>query len=210
MSPWTTDRRQGPSPPYGGRQMVATGVSPWKTDRQKAQPAVRRAAHVQHGRQTDPQELEESMGHTFTKHLYHVVFSTKERRPYLETGVRARLLGYLGGIARNLGTRLLAANARPDHIHLLVAIGPETPVSKLVGVLKANSSKWLSSTFPELRPFAWQAGYASFTVSESSRPHVVRYIEDQEEHHRRFPFADELAALLQRHGVSFDGSHYLG
>ena len=149
------------------------------------------------------------MGHTFTKHLYHVVFSTKERRSLLTAVVRERLFPYLAGVTRKTGGKLLAANGTRDHVHLLVVVRADAAVSRVVGTVKANSSRWLSQTFAELQPFAWQAGYSSFTVSESSRARVLRYIENQREHHRRFAYADELMELLGRHGVTFDQDHYL-
>lgn len=148
------------------------------------------------------------IGHTFSNHLFHVVFSTKERRGWLTPRRRRRLLPYLGGIADKASGRLLRAGGTGTHLHLLMAVEPATAVADLVWTLKANSSRWLKSTYgcPE---FAWQAGYASFSVSESNRDAVAEYVGSQEAHHGRYGYEKELSELLRRHGVDFDPRHYL-
>ena len=149
------------------------------------------------------------MGHTFTRHLYHVVFSTRRRERWLEPSSRQRLFEYMVGIARKTGANVSAVGGTDDHVHLLVMIPPALAMSDFVRTLKANSSRWLRRTGPRLDGFAWQAGYSSFTVSGSVAPQVKAYVESQEEHHRRWDFAEELAKLLARHGIEFDPAHYL-
>ena len=149
------------------------------------------------------------MGHTFIQHLYHIIFSTKGRQRCLHQSVRPRILQYICGIAGNSRGAIIAIGAVEDHVHLLASIRPDVAVSKFVGVMKANSSKWISQTFPPLRDFAWQAGYSSFTVSQSNGETVAAYIKSQEERHRKLSFQDELRALLERHGIDFDRSNYL-
>ena len=149
------------------------------------------------------------MGHTFTNHLYHIVFSTKGRQRRIMGPVRDRLLQYIGGIARSNKATILAINAAEDHVHILARVQPDIAVSKFVGIVKANSSKWVSETFAEVRTFEWQPGYSSFSVSESNWQQVARYIEAQVEHHRKLSFRDELAKLLQRHGIAFEREQYL-
>jgi len=149
------------------------------------------------------------MGHTFTNHLYHIVFSTKARQRHIKGPVKDRLLEYIGGIARRNKATILAINAAEDHVHMLARVQPDIAVSKFVGIVKANSSKWISRTFAEVRIFEWQPGYSSFSVSESNWQNVARYIKAQVEHHRKLSFQDELAKLLQRHGIPFEREHYL-
>ncbi|MFO7957933.1 MAG: IS200/IS605 family transposase [Candidatus Brocadiia bacterium] len=144
------------------------------------------------------------MAKTYTKHLYHIVFSTKERKSLLTEPIRNRLRRYASGVARRTHGHILAMGGVRDHVHILASVRPIASVSDFVRTIKANTSRWLSQTFPELRPFAWQAGYASFTVSESNREDVQTYIALQEEHHSRMPFAAELARLLDKHGVVHD------
>jgi REP element-mobilizing transposase RayT len=145
------------------------------------------------------------MGHTFTKHLYHIIFSTKQRRPLIKDQIRQDLREYLCGIARNTQAKILNVNGVEDHLHILASIKPSVSVSDFVRTIKANSSRWAS----ERVFFDWQDGYSSFTVSQSVAPRVSTYIDGQAEHHRRVSYADEVRALLEKHGIEFDAEHYL-
>ncbi len=149
------------------------------------------------------------MGHTFSRILLHVVFSTKGRVNSLYKNMRDKLLAYLHGIARNEGVVIIKANAVDDHVHMLIEIKPGQSPSEVVRKLKANSSKWIHETYPNLKGFAWQSGYSVFSVSLSAVPGVVKYIEAQEDHHRRLPFAEELKRFIERHQIRFNPDHYL-
>jgi REP element-mobilizing transposase RayT len=141
---------------------------------------------------------------SFTNHNYHVVFSTKGRAEMLKADVMPRLVEYTGGIVRQLDGQLLAANGPSDHIHLLLILPPTQAVADTIRTIKTNTSKWLHETFPDLRDFAWQDGYASFAVSHSIVPKVITYICKQQDHHAKLSFRDELLALLKRHDIAFD------
>jgi putative transposase len=143
------------------------------------------------------------MGHTFSSLLTHVVFSTKHRKPWLREPIRDRLYQYLAGIARNEVGNVIQIGGIEDHVHMLVAIKPSVAVSDAVGKLKALSSRWIKDTFGQ-DDFAWQVGYSAFGVSESNRAAVVTYIANQEEHHRRRSFREELQILLERHGIAYE------
>ena len=149
------------------------------------------------------------MGHTFTNHLYHMCWSTKERRPLIAPEAKERLYEYLGGIARQKTGTVLRINGTTDHLHLLARVGPDIAVSKFIGALKANSSKWISEAVAGFESFYWQSGYASFTVSESNWERVAAYIDRQEAHHRRRPYEVELRVLLEKHRIPFDRERYL-
>jgi len=97
------------------------------------------------------------MGHTFTKHLYHIVCSTKQRRPLIKERIREELRRYLCGIARNTQGKILNVNGVDDHLHILASIKPSIAVSDFVRTIKANSSRWAS----ERLEFDWQDGYSS-------------------------------------------------
>ena len=140
------------------------------------------------------------MANTYTNLLYHIVFSTQDRRPVLTGDLRPDLYAYLGGILRNHDGVLLAVGGTADHVHLLARVPPSVALSDLMRELKASSSRWLG----EKTPFAWQRGYAAFSVSESSQPAVAAYIRAQEDHHRETPYDRELARLLELHNVDFD------
>ena len=144
------------------------------------------------------------MSHTYTNLLYHVVFSTKERRPFISADVKPRLHGYLGGIAKDIDCIPLKIGGVADHVHLLLKIPPKLAVSEVLRLLKCNSSGWVHTEFPQLKMFAWQEGYGAFTVSASKKPDAESYIASQEEHHRQRSFQDEFLSLLERHEVEFD------
>ena len=143
------------------------------------------------------------MSHSFTNLLYHLVFSTKERRPCLDPDVRLRLFPYMGGLIREEGGIPLCVNGVEDHVHLLVKLRQDRALSETMRVLKATSSGWMHRTFPEVVGFHWQTGYGAFTVSQSQVGRVRRYIQNQEEHHKGRSFQDEFRALLRAHGVEF-------
>jgi REP element-mobilizing transposase RayT len=145
------------------------------------------------------------MRDTYAKLNYHLVFSTKNRAPLITKAVQDDIYGYCGGILRGNGGVLLAAGGMPDHVHLLAGWGTSISVAKMLQLVKTNSSKWMND-----RPgvasgsFGWQIGYAAFSVNESQIPVVKKYIQNQEEHHRKMSFQEEFEELLKRHGITLD------
>ena len=144
------------------------------------------------------------MAHTFTNVLIHAVFSTSGRMALLTDAVRPEMHAYLGGVLRELGAVPIAIGGTADHVHLLACLPTSLAVADCLRVVKTNSSRWAKERWPRRRPFAWQGGYGAFSVSQSRREDVVRYIEAQAEHHRRISFQDEFLTLLRNHGVEFD------
>jgi REP element-mobilizing transposase RayT len=144
------------------------------------------------------------MAHTLTKLVYHCVFSTKRRRLLLSDPISERLNGYLARVASRKHMHLIRADGMRDHRHLLLQVGPAMTLADAVGKLKANSSRWIKQTFPRVRDFAWQTGYAAFSVSPSNIDAVVSYLDEQKRHHARRTFDEELIALLERHAIPYD------
>ena len=144
------------------------------------------------------------MAHTFTTLLIHTVFSTSERRPFLSEAMRPDAHAYMGGILKNLRADPIAIGGTSDHVHLLIGLPADLAIADCLCVVKTNSSRWIKERWPERRLFSWQRGYGAFTVSESNRGAVIRYIQDQEQHHRRISFQEEFLVLLKKHGVEFD------
>ncbi len=142
------------------------------------------------------------MSHTCL--LYHLVFSTKERRPWLAPEIQSRLVPYIGGIIRDLGGQLLTANGPDNHLHVSAVLNQKHALMDVLQEIKGGSSKWMHQTFPLMRDFNWQDGYAAFTVSHSVMPRVVGYIQGQREHHAQKSFEQELIELLEKHGVKYD------
>jgi putative transposase len=144
------------------------------------------------------------MSSTHTNLLYHIVFSTKKREPVIMTPIRAELYKYIGGIIRGEGGKVLEIGGMPDHVHLVVKFKAEPSVATMVKILKSKSSKWLNDRPKRPGRFEWQRGYAAFTVSVSQLESVRTYVRNQEQHHRRKTFQDELRLMLDKHGVEYD------
>lgn len=134
----------------------------------------------------------------------HIIFSTKNRAPFICDELQLRLFEYVGGILRNERCPLLAAGGISDHVHLLVSLGKEISISEAVRLVKANSSKWIHETWADAKDFAWQTGYAAFSVSCSNLEEVKIYLARQAEHHRVRSFREELLAFLDRHRMEYD------
>ena len=141
------------------------------------------------------------MPQSYTNFVYHFIFSTKRRRPWLTRQMRPRLFAYIGGICKRSDAVLLGAGGHDDHVHLLVRLHPETSPAEAMEKIKANSTSWLKTTYPALNGFAWQKGYTGFSVSRSVVPAVRGYLAKQEEHHKRVSFLDELDVFLAKHGM---------
>jgi putative transposase len=150
------------------------------------------------------------MANTYTSLQYHIVFSTKNRQPFLGETICERLFSYLGGIARENGMTALEIGGVADHVHLLISVSASLALSKAVQLIKSGSSHWLKETFPNLNNFAWQDGYAAFTVSQSHLDEVRKYIRSQREHHRKKTFAEEYRAFLARHHIQYNEPYLLG
>jgi putative transposase len=144
------------------------------------------------------------MANTYTSLHYHVIFSTKNREPWIRQDLEQRIWSYLGGIARENDIKALLAGGIENHVHLLLGIPPSAAVSKAVQLIKGGSSKWIKEALPNMTGFAWQDGYAAFTVSKSLVPEVEPYIRFQREHHRQSSFEEEYRAFLDRHAIQYD------
>ena len=144
------------------------------------------------------------MAHTFHQHYYHLIWSTKERRPLILNEHKERIFEFLGGSLRTLGCASLQAGGMNDHIHILAGIPPKIAVSEIVKDIKVASSKWINSTFPKAAGFSWQEGYGSFSVSTSQKNAVLNYIQNQEKHHKVKSFREEFIELLDLHEIEYD------
>ncbi|HEX3553383.1 MAG TPA: IS200/IS605 family transposase [Thermoanaerobaculia bacterium] len=150
------------------------------------------------------------MASTFTNLLYHIVFSTKNRIPAIQEGLREPLYEYIGGIIRGERGVLLQIGGVPDHVHVLAKTKADTSISEIVGRIKAGSSKWLNGKKLAANRFEWQTGYGAFSVSESQVSKVRKYIQTQEAHHAKVSFKEELITLLKKHGIEYDERYLLG
>jgi REP element-mobilizing transposase RayT len=144
------------------------------------------------------------MGSTLTNLIYHVIFSTKDREPAIIPEIRDELHRYLGGIVKGEGGVLLQIGGMPDHIHMVIKLKPIYALSEIMKKVKGSSSKWINEQNRLMDRFSWQEGYGAFTVSESQTAAVIRYVGEQENHHRTLSFKDEFLLILKRHEVEYD------
>jgi REP element-mobilizing transposase RayT len=134
---------------------------------------------------------------------FHIVFSTKDRYPFITDAWRLRLHEYLGGLIRAADGVPEAVGGTADHVHLLAGLRATHALATFVQDIKQTSSRWIHETIG-INNFAWQPGYGAFTVSASNCPAVKEYIANQMEHHRVKSFQEEYVAFLQKHGVDYD------
>jgi len=139
------------------------------------------------------------VSHAYARNHLHVVFATKGRRNLI--GDSEGLWAYMRGIARNYQVDFEAIGGTPNHVHILLALPPKLSLSHAMRAIKANSSKWINENG---HPFAWQEGYAAFSVSVSNLAQVAAYVRNQPEHHRNRTFEEEYLALLRKYGIQAD------
>jgi len=137
---------------------------------------------------------------------FHIVFSSKDRHPFIADAWRNRLYEYLGGLIRAADGILEAIGGTADHVHLLVGLRATHSLATFVQNIKQTSSSWIHETIG-VKNFAWQPGYGAFTVSVSNCAAVKEYIANQMEHHRAKSFQEEYVSFLQKHHVAYDDKH---
>jgi REP element-mobilizing transposase RayT len=147
------------------------------------------------------------MSSTYLSLHYHLVFSTKNREPLIAPQWRSRLHEYMGGTIRGLGGIAEGIGGTADHVHLLVGLKATHCLADVLRELKKAASQWVHEEL-KILGFAWQEGYSAFTVSATARESVLRYIANQEEHHRLKSYREEMVEMLKRAGIDFD-SRYL-
>jgi REP-associated tyrosine transposase len=138
------------------------------------------------------------MSHTYVQNLVHVVFSTKERRRLIPLDHRTKLWAFMAGVCSKEKILAHEVGGVDDHAHLLIQLPPTWSLSDAVQEIKTSSSRWMGKSF------AWQRGFAAFSVSESNKEAVVRYIRAQDARHKKMDYKSELIALLKKHGVPYD------
>ena len=143
------------------------------------------------------------MPQSLSKALVHLIFSTKHREPFIRPEIRPRLHAYIVGILDNLKSPSLQTGGVADHVHILFALGRTISQADSVEEVKKSSSKWRKAD-GGVAGFSWQAGYGAFSIGESQADTVIRYIQNQEEHHRKVTFQEEFRKFLQRYKVAYD------
>lgn len=144
------------------------------------------------------------MGQSLVKNYVHIVFSTKHRQERIHPPVEEELHAYLGGICKKLECHPVKVGGYTDHIHILCMLSKKIALMKLVEEVKSHSSKWIKTKGEAYKDFYWQDGYGAFSVNPAEIDVVVKYIENQKEHHSGKTFQDEYRAFLKKYHVEYD------
>jgi len=144
------------------------------------------------------------MPQSLSKVILHIVFSTKNREPWLDSAVRPRMHAYLATICRDVGADFMHVGGVADHVHIVTTLPRTISQAQLIEQMKKASSKWIKALDARYRGFFWQRGYGAFSVSPSQLDSVLEYVSKQQEHHRTRTFQEEYRELLRKHRVDFD------
>ena len=144
------------------------------------------------------------MPQSLVKNYVHIVFSTKNRQPFIDQSIKEELHAYLGGTCKELGCPVLAVGGVEDHVHILCMLSRNMALSELVGKVKANSSKWIKTKGEQYANFYWQNGYGAFSVNPTETEVVIKYIQNQEEHHKKRTFKEEYRLFWKKYKVEYD------
>ncbi|GAB5526640.1 MAG: IS200/IS605 family transposase [Roseivirga sp.] len=147
------------------------------------------------------------MPNTYTQIHIQAVFAVQNRQSLISTGWKDQLYRYMTGIIQNYDHKVLQINGMPDHVHILFGLRPSQSISDLMKQVKQDSSKWINDQRLTRGRFSWQSGYGAFSYSKDQLPDVIRYIQNQEEHHRKTSFKEEYMRLLTDFEIDFNEAY---
>lgn len=134
----------------------------------------------------------------------HIVFSTKDRIPFIDENIRPRLWEYLDAICKNFDSPALIVGGTRDHVHICCNLARDVMMQTLIRHLKTESSKWIKNISPDYKDFFWQTGYGVFSVNPSECEKVVEYIKNQAIHHEKRNFCNEFRLFLEKYDIPYD------
>ena len=144
------------------------------------------------------------MAQSLSQIYVHIIFSTKDRYPFIGENIESELYAYMGGTIKRSKAVPYLINGTADHVHLLSTLPRTIALSKFIEDIKRNSSRWIKSKGGMYQKFAWQAGYGAFSVSSSQVDAVKQYVAGQKEHHRKLTFQEEFVSFLDKYHVQYD------
>jgi REP-associated tyrosine transposase len=147
------------------------------------------------------------MPNTYSQITIHAVFAVKDRENFITKNWRDDLHKYISGIITNKGAKSLAVGGWKDHVHILFGMPVTISIADFMSAVKANSSKWINEQLFVKGKFQWQAGYGAFSYARSQRDIVIKYIMNQEEHHRTKSFKEEYIKMLRDFDVTYDDAY---
>ena len=144
------------------------------------------------------------MANTYSQIYIQTVFAVENHQSLIKSNFRDELFRYITGIVRNQGQKLITINGMPDHVHILIGLKPAIALADLVRDIKADSSNFINKNRWVRGRFSWQEGYGAFSYGHSQLDTIIRYIQNQEQHHRRRSFKDEYLAWLKKFEIPFE------
>ena len=144
------------------------------------------------------------MANTYTQIHIHAVFGVQNRQSLVKDSWKDELYQYITGIIQKKSHKLIIINGMPDHIHLLIGFRPIQSLSDLMQEIKVSSSKWINQKKLMTGKFNWQEGYGAFSYSKSQLPEVIKYIENQQKHHKVLSFSEEYKRILEKFQIIYD------
>jgi REP element-mobilizing transposase RayT len=144
------------------------------------------------------------MPQSLVKNYIHIIYSTKNREPFIQEQFKNELYNYIGGICNNLECYPVKIGGIADHIHILCLLSKKMALIKLIEEIKSHSSKWFKTKDDSLQNFYWQLGYGAFSVNPSELDVVTKYIENQIEHHAKISFQNEYRLFLKKYNIEYD------
>ena len=144
------------------------------------------------------------MANTYTQIHIQFIFAVKYRAALINPTWKERLHAYITGIYQRNQHKMIQVNSMPDHIHILAGMRPDQSVSSIVKLVKSESTKWINENNLSASSFSWQEGYGAFSYSKSHLPDVIRYIQQQEDHHRKKSFIQEYQSFLQAFEIPYE------
>jgi REP element-mobilizing transposase RayT len=145
-----------------------------------------------------------NMGQSLSKMLVHLIFSTQDRIPHVTQEIKPELESYMASVLKAFDSPALHITAVSDHVHILFLLSRKYALSPIVQSVKGKTSKWIKSKEKRFQTFMWQNGFGAFSVSESNKGAVLKYLSNQEQHHKKTTFKEEFLLFLAKHKISFD------
>jgi len=144
------------------------------------------------------------MPQSFSNTLIHIVFSTKNRANFIDDNIESELFDYIGTTCNELNCNTIIVGGYRNHVHIFCSLYRPLSQSELVKNIKANSSKWMKTQGVQYADFYWQDGFAIFSVSQSKSTELIKYIQNQRDHHELKSFEEEYIGLLKLHNIAYD------
>lgn len=144
------------------------------------------------------------MSQSLSKLFIHIVFHTKNSYILIRNEDKAKLYEYIGSVIKDRGSIPISINGTYNHVHILCVLSKNISLAMLTEEIKRHSSRWIKTLAPYYSKFAWQGGYAGFSVSPTIVQRTKLYIENQEEHHKKRTFEEEYILFLKEYGIEYD------